>query len=453
LSAILLFTDLAIDNRLLSALNTMQLSDVTDIQQQAIPHGLMGKDLLASSKTGSGKTLAFLVPVVNRLLTQKALARRDARALILAPTRELAKQVFSVAKALTQKMSLKCTLIVGGENYNDQAKALRHNPQIVVGTAGRINDHLEARHIFLNGLELLVLDEADRMLELGFEKALENIHTSADHRKRQTMMFSATIDSAELNYVTELMLKAPVKINIDKVATPHEDISQFFYFADGVKHKNQLLLKAVETEGRDQALVFTATRDDTERLANYLHEHDVSAAFLHGDLLQNQRSAIVNDFGRGKTGVLVTTDLASRGLDIANIAKVINYDLPKFADEYVHRIGRTGRAGKKGSAISFVSSKDWRSFLAIQSRLEQRFKFTEFEGLGAKFKGLGSISRVAQAKAEKARTKTAASVVRPKRSKRFNPMSSSEELGFAPVKRKPRATPDEDFDADDSDQS
>ncbi|WP_371193475.1 DEAD/DEAH box helicase [Glaciecola sp. SC05] len=441
----MLFNELPLDNRLLSILQTMQMSEVTDIQQQAIPHGLMGKDILASSKTGSGKTLAFLVPAVQRLLTQKALSKRDPRALILAPTRELAKQVFSVAKALTQKQSLSCALIVGGENYNDQAKALKRNPHIVVGTAGRVNDHLEARHLFLNGLELLILDEADRMLELGFEKALENINTSADHRKRQTMMFSATIDSAEVNHMTQLMLKAPAKINIDKVATPHEDITQNFYFADGVSHKDQLLLKAVEIEGREQALIFTATRSDTERLSAFLKAQNISATFLHGELLQNQRSAIINDFGRGKTGVLVTTDLASRGLDIANIAKVINYDLPKFADEYVHRIGRTGRAGKKGNALSFVSRKDWRSFLAIQSRLEQRFDFTEFEGLAARFKGLGLKPKEMQEKVEKPFAKKVTKTQKQAPKKRFNPLES-EEMGFIPIKRKPRAEPDASVD-------
>lgn len=439
------FNELPLDNRLLSALNTMQMDTVTDIQQQAIPHGLMGKDILASSKTGSGKTLAFLVPAVQRLLTQKALSKRDPRALVLAPTRELAKQVFSVAKTLTQNQSLSCALIVGGENYNDQAKALKRNPHIVVGTAGRMNDHLEARHLFLNGLELLILDEADRMLELGFEKALENIHRSADHRKRQTMMFSATIDSAAVNHVTQLMLKAPATINIDKVATPHADISQSFYFADGVSHKDQLLLAAAAIEGREQALVFTATRADTERLAQLLKDKRLSATFLHGDLLQNQRSAIINDFSRGKTGILVTTDLASRGLDISNIAKVINYDLPKFADEYVHRIGRTGRAGKKGEAMSFVSRKDWRSFLAIQTRLEQRFEFSEFEGLAARFKGLGLKPKEMQENevAPKRENVTKHKPTMPK--KRFKPLEA-QDIGFVPVKRKPRATPDSDLD-------
>jgi superfamily II DNA/RNA helicase len=424
----------------------MQLDDATDIQEQAIPHAIMGKDLLASSKTGSGKTLAFLVPTVQRLLTQRALSRRDPRVLILAPTRELAKQVFSVAKALTQKLSLQCVLILGGENYNDQAKALKRYPNIVVGTAGRINDHLEARHLFLNGLELLILDEADRMLELGFKDALENIHRSADHRKRQTMMFSATIDSAEVNEVTELMLKSPVKINIDKVATPHEDITQAFYLSDGVSHKDKLLLAALKLDGRDQALVFTATREDTKRLAEHLQANEISAAFLHGDLLQNQRSAIINDFSRGKTAVLVTTDLASRGLDISNIARVINYDLPKFADEYVHRIGRTGRAGKKGDALSFVSRKDWASFLMIQSRLEQRFIFETFEGLAAKFKGLGLKPRSMQKDAPKPNKRVEKKVSKPKQKKRFDPMQS-EDMGFAPIKRKPRN--DTSFEQDD----
>lgn len=426
----------------------MQLKEVTDIQQQAVPHAIMGKDLLASSKTGSGKTLAFLIPLVQRLLTQKALSRRDPRALILAPTRELAKQVFSVAKALTQKQSLQCVLILGGENYNDQAKALKRYPHIVVGTAGRINDHLEARHLFLNGLELLILDEADRMLELGFKSALKNIHQNADHRKRQTMMFSATIDSAEVNEMTDLMLKSPVKINIDKVETPHADIEQAFYLSDGVSHKDHQLLASLELDGREQALVFTATRDDTQRLCEWLQSKNISASFLHGELLQNQRSAIINDFSRGKTAVLVTTDLASRGLDISNIAKVINYDLPKFADEYIHRIGRTGRAGKKGKAISLVSNKDWRSFLAIQQRLEQRFQFTSFTDLPAKFKGLGLKPRDMQSEKSIVKPVRVAQTPKPKQTKRFDPMQSKD-IGFAPMKRKPRN--DESIDIDDED--
>lgn len=445
----MLFNELPLDKRLLKALDTMQVSEATDIQQQAIPHALMGKDIFASSKTGSGKTLAFLIPAVQRLLSQKALSKRDPRALILAPTRELAKQVFSVARALSQKQGIQCTLIVGGENYNDQLKALRRNPHIVVGTAGRINDHLEARHMFLNGLELLILDEADRMLELGFEKALVNVHNSADHRKRQTMMFSATIDSADVDHMTSLLLTAPAKINVDKVATPHEDIHQRFYFADGVSHKDQLLLKAIELSGRDQALVFTATKSDTERLAKHLQDNNISAAFLHGDLLQNQRSAIINEFGRGKIGILVTTDLASRGLDIANITQVINYDLPKFADEYVHRIGRTGRAGKKGDALSFVSQKDWRSFKAIQNRLEQRFDFSQIDGLVAKFKGMTAKPKLDTSKTKtKVKTQKHSPSKRPTR--RFNSADSTD-LGFVPVKRKPRAA-FEDKDESDNDE-
>jgi len=376
----------------------MQVSEATDIQQQAIPHALMGKDIFASSKTGSGKTLAFLIPAVQRLLSQKALSKRDPRALILAPTRELAKQVFSVARALSQKQGIQCTLIVGGENYNDQLKALRN---------------------------------------------------SADHRKRQTMMFSATIDSADVDHMTSLLLTAPAKINVDKVATPHEDIHQRFYFADGVSHKDQLLLKAIELSGRDQALVFTATKSDTERLAKHLQDNNISAAFLHGDLLQNQRSAIINEFGRGKIGILVTTDLASRGLDIANITQVINYDLPKFADEYVHRIGRTGRAGKKGDALSFVSQKDWRSFKAIQNRLEQRFDFSQIDGLVAKFKGMTAKPKLDTSKTKtKVKTQKHSPSKRPTR--RFNSADSTD-LGFVPVKRKPRAA-FEDKDESDNDE-
>nr|WP_136252387.1 DEAD/DEAH box helicase [Ningiella ruwaisensis] len=431
------FTDLSLDNRLQRAIATLQLSEATEVQKQAIPRAMLGKDILVASKTGSGKTFAFLIPAFNRLLTQKALSKRDPRALILAPTRELAKQVFSVAKQLASSLNIKCTLVVGGENYNDQAKMLKKDPHIVVGTAGRIFDHLEAKHLFLNGLELLILDEADRMLELGFEEALKRIHQSADHRKRQTMMFSATADSAQVNSLTSLLLKSPDTIFIDKVATPHADIKQRFYLADGVEHKNILLNHLLNIEGREQALVFTATREDSERLAKHLQQQGIDAAFLHGDLLQNQRSAIINDFSRGKIAALVTTDLASRGLDIANVALVINYDLPKFADEYVHRIGRTGRAGSKGMALSLVGRKDWQSFLLIQTRLETRFEFAVLDGFEAKFKGMGSKPRNWQKKPSgSASTKLKKPTHKAIQKKRFDPLSS-EETGFIPVKRKP----------------
>lgn len=431
----------------------MQLEHPTQVQQKSIPAGLQGKDLLASSKTGSGKTLAFLIPAVNRLITQKALSKQDPRAIILAPTRELAKQVFMQAKKLTQKLPTSLALVVGGENYNDQAKLLRKNPDIIVGTAGRIADHLGDKHFFLNGIELLILDEADRMLELGFSQQLNEINNKANHRKRQTMMFSATMDSAAIHDMTQRLLKAPQKIMIDEQATPHIDIQQSFYLSDGVSHKDKLLLEALTIEQREQAIVFTATRDDTSRIAAQLMETgNYEPIVLHGELAQNQRSAVINAFTNGRHDVLVTTDLAARGLDLLNVALVINYDMPKFADEYVHRIGRTGRAGNKGVAKSFISKKDWGSFLAVKTKLSQDYSFSEIDGLKAKFEGI--VPKALKPKASKKTTvenKERKTVV--KKPIKRKKIDDEVDLGFIPVKRKARLTNLMDDESNDSDKS
>lgn len=431
----MLFSELPIDSRIIKSLNVMQIESLTEVQHKSIPHALKGKDVVAGAKTGSGKTLAFLVPAVNRLLTSKALSKKDPRAMILAPTRELAKQVFLQAKKLTANQSISVALIVGGENYNDQVKILRQNPDIIVGTAGRIADHIGSKSFFLHGIELLILDEADRMLELGFSEQLDVIHLAANHRKRQTMMFSATIDSAAVHEMTEKMLNAPEQIVIDNVAIPHADIEQKFYLSDGVSHKDQLLLKSLVLANRTQAIVFTATREDTGRIAKQLEEQGIGAVSLHGELAQGQRSSIINAFSRGLHTVMVTTDLASRGLDLLNVALVINYDLPKFADEYIHRIGRTGRAGNKGTAISFVSGKDWHSFSAIKSKLTQDYAFSEYADLPTKFKGRRArVEKAASlAKQQNAPKGQSKKVVR----KRMNAMDLVD-TGFIPVKRKPR---------------
>jgi superfamily II DNA/RNA helicase len=436
----LLFSELPIDSRILKSLSVMQIETLTEVQHKSIPHALKGKDVVAGAKTGSGKTLAFLVPAVNRLLTSRALTKKDPRAIILAPTRELAKQVFVQAKKLTASQTISVALVVGGENYNDQVKVLRQNPDIIIGTAGRLADHITSRSFFLNGIELLILDEADRMLELGFSEQLDLIHEAANHRKRQTMMFSATIDSAAVHAMTEKMLTSPEQIVIDNVALPHADIEQKFYLADGVSHKDQLLLKSLVLANRTQAIVFTATRDDTGRISQQLIDQGIEAVSLHGELAQGQRSSVINAFSRGQYTVLVTTDLASRGLDLLNVALVINYDLPKFADEYIHRIGRTGRAGNKGLAISFISGKDWNSFSAIKSKLIQDYSFSEYEELVGKFKG--RKARIVREVEKKKQTTEVKKAIKNPVKKRVRAMDSVD-TGFIPIKRKPRRTVDD----------
>ncbi len=432
------FSDLPLDHRLLKTLALKNFDEPTKIQQQAIPHAMLGKDLIASSKTGSGKTLAFLLPAVHRVLKTKAISRKDPRVLILAPTRELAKQVFLQLKWVISGQPLSAVLILGGENFNDQVKSLRRNPQFVVGTAGRVADHVDGKSLFLNGLELLVLDEADRMLDLGFAKELRQINRAADHRKRQTMMFSATLDSAELHQLTEELLNAPHRISIGSANEQHLDISQRFYLADHIEHKEALLERLLRDESYQQLIIFTATRADTERLSAKLVSNGYHSVALSADLTQSQRSNIMNGFSRGQEQILVTTDVASRGLDLLNVSLVINFDLPKLADEYVHRVGRTGRAGNKGQAISLVGPKDWPSFVNVKSFLQQDIEFSEIEGIAAKFSGLKPKSNKKSAKPNtKSAKNSAQNPVKKGGRKRVNTMEGKE-VGHIPMKRKPR---------------
>ena len=444
----MLFSELPIDHRIIKNLCTAGVSELTAIQAHAIPHALLNKDILAASKTGSGKTLAFVIPMVHRLLSQKALSKADPRALILAPTRELAKQVYGVVRQMIAHTPLQANLIVGGENYNDQSKLLRKNPHIIVATAGRIADHLRDKQLFLNGLELLILDEADRMLELGFSEQLAVIHQQADHRKRQTMMFSATIEQAQIKEMTTQLLNAPQKISIDAANKPHQDISQTFYFSDNVKQKNEQLERILAITNNEQAIVFTATRIDTKRLSDLLNDAGYSAVALNSELLQSQRNQVLNDFGKGKFRILVSTDLGARGLDISNVAQVINYDLPKFPEEYIHRIGRTGRAGRKGSALSLVGKKDWLSFQAIKANYLPHTHFDELDGIKTKFSGIKEKPKKVQPVQPLPALNTTQASVK-KTTKRIDTMSKITDVGHIPVKRKARRD-DIDSTTDDS---
>ncbi|MFT6898268.1 MAG: superfamily II DNA/RNA helicase [Paraglaciecola sp.] len=442
------FSDLPLDHRLGKALEIKGFSEATEIQAQAIPYAMLGKDLIASSKTGSGKTLAFLLPAVHRVLTKQPLSRKDPRVLILAPTRELAKQVFLQLKWLIAKQQLKAALILGGENFNDQVKALRHSPQFVVGTAGRIADHLTGKSLYLNGLEMLIMDEADRMLDLGFSAQLKQINAAADHRKRQSMMFSATLDNAALHYLTQSMLKAPHRISIGISSEEHKDINQRFFLADNVTHKEAMLAAVINEKDHRQIIVFTATRADTERLSAMLKAQGFYSIALSGNLTQGQRNNIMSEFGRGQQHILVTTDIASRGLDLLNVSLVVNFDLPKLADEYVHRVGRTGRAGNKGEAISFVGPKDWASYLSIKSFLQQEISFSILDGLQAKFKGLRPPKAKSTAPAktgpQKRKVSGTATQAAPSRVKTMQ----GKEVGDMPIKRKPRVVLSDEDDND-----
>ncbi|NOH72554.1 DEAD/DEAH box helicase [Vibrio pectenicida] len=382
------FRELGLDNRLLKNLKHFDFKQATEIQQQAIPVSIAGKDLLASSKTGSGKTLAFVLPMLHKSLKNKAFSAKDPRGVILAPTRELAKQVYGELRSMLAGLSYEATLIVGGENFNDQVKALRRYPKFIVATPGRLADHLEHRSLYLDGLETLILDEADRMLDLGFSPELRRISSAAKHRRRQTLMFSATLDHAEVNSIAFEMLDAPKRIAIGVSNEQHKDITQTFYLCDHLDHKELILERILQDAQYKQLIIFTATRVDTERLTEKLNANKLKAVALSGNLNQTQRNTIMSQFERAVFKILVTTDVASRGLDIANVTHVVNFDMPKHTEEYVHRVGRTGRAGNKGDALSLVGPKDWDSFKRVETYLQQDITFSELEGLKGKFKGL-----------------------------------------------------------------
>ena len=414
----MLVSDLPVNHKIISKLETKNISTLTEIQERTMLPAIQGKDIIASSKTGSGKTFAFLVPAINRLMSQKALSKQDPRALILAPTRELAKQVFIEAKSMCTGLNLTCSLIVGGENYNDQVKALRRNPHIIVGTAGRVADHLLDKSMYLNGLELLIFDEADRMLDLGFSAQLKMINDYADHRKRQTMLFSATLDNIELKHMTTQLTKGAVRVAVGDSTAEHGDIVQRCFFADNVENKDQILQFELSKRSYNQAIVFTATRDDTDRIANLLNEQKLEA---------------------------IATDLASRGLDLSKVGLVVNFDLPKNADEYIHRIGRTGRAGQKGEAFSLIGPRDWNSFEGLKTHLQYALECSAHDEFSASFKGFTPKKKVSKkpglSNGKKRTAKPAKSGVK----KRVDTMSG-EDIGMVPVKRKPRSHQSDDDD-------
>lgn len=443
------FSELPLDHRIKKSLEDKKLTELTTIQEKVIAPALKGNDVVASSKTGSGKTLAFLVPCVHRLLTSRALSKKDPRVIILAPTRELAKQVFLEAKWLTSGMPLSCQLIVGGENYNEQIKVLRKNPQIIIGTAGRIADHLNSKSFFINGLELLIMDEADRMLDLGFSEQLSLINRFADHRKRQTMMFSATVGKIGVNKLAESLLNSPVRIAVGEATEQHVDIKQTYCFADNIEQKDTILGTLLSAHTHTQAVVFAATREDTERLAKQLNEQGFNSIALNAELAQNVRTNVMNAFSKGQYSQLICTDVASRGLDLPRVELVINFDLPKHAEEYIHRIGRTGRAGNQGSAISLVGPRDWQSFVSIRALLDYALEEQTIDGVETKFKGHDLRKAKLASPTKKAlKSKTGDGSTVPSAKRRVKSMLG-QEVGDTPMLRKKKPMNLDDFDEDD----
>lgn len=353
----------------------------TGVQAQAIPPALEGRDILASAQTGTGKTAAFTLPALNLLATPHASNSRGPRILVLTPTRELAAQVNEAARKYGKYIRARTVSIVGGMPYPLQNKLLSQPLDILVATPGRFIDHMERGRVDLSRLQMLVLDEADRMLDMGFMPDVERI-CEALPAERQTLLFSATLDG--IGHIAKQFLRNPITIQVASQKEKHANIEQRLHFVDDMTHKNKLLEHLLIGEGVNQTIIFTSTKRHADLLAEDLYAAGHKTAALHGDMTQGARNRTLTKLRHGDVKVLVATDVAARGIDIQGISHVINYDLPKFAEDYVHRIGRTGRANNTGIAISFASNMDRHILRKIEQYTGQKLDAAVVEGFEPK---------------------------------------------------------------------
>ena len=371
------FSSLNLNPNINKALDACGYSVPTPVQAGSIPFILAGKDVVACAQTGTGKTAAFVLPALNCVSERRAIAKP--RVLILTPTRELATQITVATTKYGKFMRVNLASLVGGMPYRQQLRELSRPVDIIVATPGRLMDHMANGRLDLSGIEMLILDEADRMLDMGFVDDVKAI-ANAPPKTRQTLLFSATVDN-RLNAIIRQLLNNPERVDLssDVVASPL--IEQKIYLADNMQHKNRLLSHFLANENIFKAIIFSATKIQADQLAKQLTDEGFPAGALHGDLKQALRNRTIENFRRNKILFLVATDVAARGIDINDVTHVINYDLPKFSEDYVHRIGRTGRAGKTGIALSFAMPLDTRHLQKIERYIGERIGVHTVTGL------------------------------------------------------------------------
>ena len=348
------FTSLGLVPELVRAVAEEGYERPTPIQQEAIPLALAGRDLIGSAQTGTGKTAAFILPILQRLA--RGGAARTLRALVLVPTRELAEQVLQSARAYGRHIDLTAAAVYGGVGMEPQTRALKHGADIVVATPGRLLDHMERGHVDYSRLEVLVLDEADRMLDMGFAPDVRRI-LAALPDERQTMLFSATV-SAEVDALARTALAGHASVEIGRRAQPADGIEHVIVAADKVR-KRDVLARILQAKPAGQTLIFTRTKYGADKLATFLRREGIPANAIHGNKAQSHRQRTLAAFRDGTADVLVATDIAARGIDVDGIRMVVNYDVPNDPEIYVHRVGRTARAGAQGLALTLISPDEW----------------------------------------------------------------------------------------------
>ncbi len=352
----MLFEELQLSAPILKALAQCGHQTPTPVQAEAIPKALTGRDLIASAQTGTGKTAAFMLPALQRLSAGARNRKPGLRVLVLSPTRELVSQTAKAACTYGKYLNVRSIAIFGGMPFGEQIRALSQKPDMIIATPGRLIDHIWRGRIDLSQVEMFILDEADRMLDMGFISDVEFI-SEAVPETCQTLLFAATMGS-ETTRLARKFMKDPDRVEIAPGKVTHDNIEQRLYMADSLNHKKQLLKHFCEDASLTRGIVFSATKREADSLARELNAQGYAAAPLHADLSQPARNRTIANMRRGKIRLLVATDVAARGLDITGISHVINFDLPRSAEDYVNRIGRTGRAGESGISISFVSHDD-----------------------------------------------------------------------------------------------
>jgi ATP-dependent RNA helicase RhlE len=369
------FSKLGLSQPILRAIDAEGYHMPTPIQVQAIPHVLEGRDLLGCAQTGTGKTAAFALPIIDRLAGQaRSREARDPRALILTPTRELASQIGESFEVYGRHTALRCEVTFGGVNIRRQISALARGTDVLVATPGRLLDLLDQRAVSLAAVRVFVLDEADRMLDMGFVNDVMRI-ARAVPKVRQTLLFSATMPDS-IRSLAQSLLSSPVSVAVDPVSSATELVDQSVYFVEKAD-KRALLAWVLADLGIDRSLAFTRTKHGADRVVEYLQKRGVAAAALHGNKSQNARERALEAFKRGRLRVLVATDIAARGIDIDQLSHVINFDLPNIPESYVHRIGRGGRAGNTGAALSFCGSDERPYLRSIERLLQARIRVVE----------------------------------------------------------------------------
>jgi superfamily II DNA/RNA helicase len=440
------FAQFALHERLLKAVAELKFVQPTPVQAAAIPPALEGRDLRVTAKTGSGKTAAFVLPLLNKLMGP-SMQRVTIRALILLPTRELAQQTLKEVERFSQFTFIKSGMITGGEDFKMQAAMLRKVPDILIGTPGRMLEQLNAGNLKLNDVEVLILDEADRMLDMGFAEDVQRLAGECCNRQ-QTMLFSATTGGAGLRDMVGSVLRDPLHLQLNSVSQLNEGTRQQIITTDHNHHKERVVNWLLANETYEKAIIFTNTKVQADRLYGKLVAADYKVFVLHGDKDQKDRKLAIDRMKQGGAKILVATDVAARGLDVDGLDLVINFDMPRSGDDYVHRIGRTGRAGNEGLAISLICHSDWSLMSSIERYLKQRFErrnIKDVKGIYQGPKNLKASGKAVGVKKKKTPAEKKASAkkasAKPNKRKSINrPQPDAPALvshdGLAPLKRR-----------------